>query len=284
MAHPAGAARGIAWMTFAAFFHATIVISARRISHLPGIEIVFFQAVGTSICMLPWLIHAGNGALRTSNMAIHWARSAGATAGMTAMYYALRHMNVADVSALLFTVGLFTVALAALFLGEALDFRRAAAVVTGFCGAMIIIRPGFQDNAWPALAMLFVGLAFGAVNAATRFFAGSENTNAIVFYMYALMGLLTVLPTVVLWQTPAAGDIPWLIAMGLASTGAQQGMTRSFAAAPTAVVMPAYYLQLPLAALIGYLAFAEIPDFWIWPGAAIICGATWYIVRVDSAR
>jgi drug/metabolite transporter (DMT)-like permease len=47
--------------------------------------------------------------------------------------------------------------------------------------------------------------------------------------------------------------------------------------------MPAYYLQLPFAALLGYLAFGEVPGAWIWVGAAIICGATYYIVRVESA-
>ena len=280
----AGVVRGISWMTFASLFHAMIVISARRVSHLPGIEIVFFQAAGTTVCMLPWLIRAGPGAMKAANMPVHWARSAAAAAGMVAMYYALRHMNAADVSALLFTAALFTVVLAALFLGEPLGYRRAAAVVIGFCGAMVIIRPGFQENAWPALAMLFVGLAFGAVNAATRFFAGTQETNAVVLYMFGLMAILAAVPTALLWQTPAAGDIPWLVMLGLASTGAQQGMTRSFVAAPTAVVMPAYYLQLPFVALIGYLAFSEIPDIWIWPGAAIICGATYSIFRADSIR
>ena len=280
----AGVVRGIAWMIFAAVFHATIVTSARRVSHLPGIEIVFFQAVGTTVCMLPWLIRAGPGALRTANMAVHWARSAGAAAGMAAMYYALRHMNAADVSALLFTAVLFTVVLAALFLREPLGYRRAAAVVIGFCGAMIVIRPGFQDNAWPALAMLFVGLTFGAVNATTRFFALTQETNAVVLTMFGLIAVLAAAPAALLWRTPAVGDIPWLIMLGLASTGAQQGMTRSFAAAPTATVMPAYYLQLPFAALIGFLAFGEVPDVWVWPGAAIICAATYSIVRFDSIR
>ena len=270
-------------MVFAAFFFAMIVISARRVAHLPGIELVFFQAAGTTVCMLPWLIRAGLGALKTDKLAVHWMRSAATVAGMATMFYALRHMNAADVSALLFTAGLFTVLFAALFLREALDYRRAIAVVIGFLGAMIIIRPGFQETFWPALAMLFVGLSYGAVNATTRFFAGTQNVNAVVFYMFALMAILAAVPTAIFWQTPAAADVPWLIVLGVVSTMAQQGLTRSFAIAPTAVVMPAYYLQLPLAALIGYLGFGEVPDIWIWPGAAIICGATYYIVRVESA-
>lgn len=270
-------------MVLAAFFFAMTLISARRVAHLPGVEIAFFQAAGTTICMLPWLIRVGLGALKTDKLAIHWMRSAVTVAGMAAMFYALRHMNAADVAALLFTAGLFTVLFATLFLREALGYRRAIAIAIGFLGAIIIIRPGFQASAWPALAMLFVGLSYGAVNATTRFFVGTQNVNAVVFYMFALMVILAAVPTAIFWRTPAAADVPWLIMLGVASMIAQQGLTRSFAIAPTAVVMPAYYLPLPFAASIGYLAFGEVPDIWIWLGAAIICGATYYIVRAESA-
>ena len=271
-------------MAFAAFFFSLILISARRVAHLPGIETVFFQAAGTTVCMLPWLFRAGLGALKTDKIMIHWMRSAATVAGMATMFYALRHMNAADVAALLFTAALFTVLLAALFLREAMGYRRALAVVVGFAGALIIIRPGFQETSWPALAMLFVGLAFGGVNVWTRFFAGTQNINAIVFYMYALMAVLAAVPTAIYWQAPAMADLPWLVTLGVVSAIAQQGITRSFAAAPTSVVMPAHYLQLPFAALIGYFFFNDVPDIWVWPGAAIIFGATYYIVRVESAH
>lgn len=277
------ALRGILWMVFAALFFSTIVISARRVAHLPGIEIVFFQSLGTTACMTPWLIRAGLDALKTDRLAVHWMRSAGAAAGMAAMFYALRHMNAADVCALLFTAGLFTVLLATLFLRESLGYRRLIAVVVGFLGALIIIRPGFQEISWASVAMLFVGFSFGAVNVTTRFFAGTENPNSLVLYMYGLMVILAGIPTAVFWEMPSAKDIPWLIILGVVTTLGQQGITRSFATAATAVVMPAYYLQLPFAALLAYVAFGEVPDAWIWVGGAIICAATYYIVRVESA-
>ena len=124
-----------------------------------------------------------------------------------------------------------------------------------------------------------VALAFGAVNTATRFLAGAENPNAIVFYMYGLMCLYASVPTILAWETPSWADVPWLAATGLFAAIAQQGITRSLSMAPTAIAMPAYYLQLPFAAVAGYFLFGEAPDAWIWLGAAVICGATYYVIR-----
>ena len=245
-------------MAFAAFFFAMLIVAGRRVNHLPSIEITFVQTGGAVICLLPWLAARGAGGLRTRNLAIHLVRGFAAFAGMSALFYAARFTPAADITALLFLSVLFTVLLAAVFLKERVGLRRWVAIAVGFLGALIVIQPGFQAASWPALIMLLVALAFGAVNAATRFLAGAEDPNAIVFYMYGLMCLYALVPTILVWKTPAWTDMPWLAATGVCSAIAQQGITRSLSAAPTAIAMPAYYLQLPFAALAG-LKEAEEP-------------------------
>lgn len=273
------ALRGVAWMAFAAFFFAMLIVAGRRVNHLPSVEITFVQTGGAVICLLPWLMARGPGGLRTANLAVHLVRGLAACIGMSALFYAARFTPAADITALLFLSVLFTVLLAAVFLGERVGFGRWVAIAVGFAGALIVIRPGFEAASWPALVMFFVALAFGAVNAATRFLAGAEDPNAIVFYMYGLMCLYALVPTIVVWETPYWSDLPWLAATGVFSAIAQQGITRSLSMAPTAIAMPAYYLQLPFAAVAGYFLFGEAPDAWIWLGAAVICGATYYVIR-----
>ncbi len=271
--------RGVAWMTLAAFFFAMMIVAGRRVSHLPSVEITFFQTGGAVICLLPWLVAKGPGGLRTANLTIHLVRGLAAFIGMSALFYAARFTPAADITALLFVSVLFTVLLAAVFLGERVGFGRWVAILIGFGGALIVIRPGFETASWSALIMLFVALAFGAVNTATRYLADSENPNAIVFYMYGLMSLYALVPTIVVWETPSWADVPWLAAIGAFAAIAQQGITRSLSMAPTAIAMPAYYLQLPFAAVAGYFLFGEAPEAWIWLGAAVICGATYYVIR-----
>ena len=266
-------------MTLAAFFFAMMIVAGRRVSHLPPIEITLFQTAGAVVCLLPWLAARGPGGLRTANLAMHLVRGLAAFLGMSALFYAARFTPAADITALLFLSALFTVLLAAVFLGERVGLGRWIAILVGFAGALIVIRPGFETVSWPALAMIFVALAFGGVNTATRFLAGTEDPNAIVFYMYGLMSLYALVPTILVWETPAWADMPWLAATGVFAAVAQQGITRSLSAAPTAIAMPAYYLQLPFAATAGYFLFGEAPDAWIWLGAAVICGATYYVIR-----
>ena len=266
-------------MTLAAFFFAMLIVAARRVNHLPSVEIAFFQTGGAVACLLPWLFARGPGGLRTHNPAMHLIRGLAAFVGMSALFYAARFTPAADITALLFLSVLCTVLLAAIFLGEKVGLGRGIAILVGFAGALIVIRPGFETASWPALIMLFVALAFGAVNTATRFLAGAEDPNAIVFYMYGLIFLYALVPTALVWQTPSRADVPWLAAIGVFSAIAQQGITRSLSMAPTAIVMPAYYLQLPFAAVAGFFLFGEAPDAWIWVGAAVICGATYYVIR-----
>ena len=130
------------------------------------------------------------------------------------------------------TYVLIIVLLASLFLREPIGLQRGIAILVGLAGALIIIRPGFQTDLVPALIMIFVAFAWAVVNVANRFLAGTENANAVVLYMYGMMGLFAAIPTAIEWQTPAWADVPWLATLGIVSAVAQQGITRSFAAAP----------------------------------------------------
>lgn len=277
--------RGIWWMTGAAFLFAVISFMAREMSAtLSLFQIALFQSVGATLGMLPWLVRAGTGALRTRRLGVYAFRAVAGTIAFVTMFYGLQHLTLADATALLFTTPLFTVLFAAAFMGETVGPRRWAAIAAGFVGAMIIIRPDTAGFSWPALSMVTSAAAFGAVNASTRQLTKTENANAMVLYMYALMVPLTVGPAIADWRPPGWADLPWIVVLGVVTILAQQAITRSFAAAPAAVVMPAYYMQLLFAAAIGFIAYREQPDIWIWAGAVVICGSTYYLAYTESRQ
>ena len=91
-------------------------------------------------------------------------------------------------------------------------------------------------------------------------------------------------PAIADWRPPGWADLPWVLGIGIVTIFAQQAITRSFAAAPAAVVMPAYYTQLLFAAVIGFIAYREQPDVWIWVGAVVICGSTYYLAYTESRQ
>ena len=275
--------RGVWWMVSAALFFAAINACGRELGSRLGIfEIVFLQSALATLLMAPWLLKGGYARLGTRRVAAYGIRSVFAMIAMASLFEAVKTLQVADATALLFTVGLFTVMFAAIALGEAVGARRWIALMVGFAGALIVIRPGFAEISWALAVMMLCAVTFAVSNVYTRFLAITEDANAMVFYNYLLMGVLAAPPAFADWRTPEWEDAPVLIVLGVVTFLAQQSFTRSFVFAPPAVVMPAYYLQLPFAAVIGWFAFDEAPDIWIWAGAAVICGSTYYIIRLDQ--
>jgi drug/metabolite transporter (DMT)-like permease len=263
-------------------FFAVLAFSVRDLGQrYPSFELVLFQSAVTVVCLLPWLARGGRKKLRTPRPGTHAIRALASFVGMGAMFFALKRMPVADATAFLFTTPLFTILIASVAMHERVGLRRGVAVAAGFVGALVIVRPGFAEVSWPILFAALSAFGFGVVNATTRLLARTDDSSAQVFIMYAAMLVMSLPFAVAEWRTLVAADLPLLLLMGLATFLAQQCITRALATAPPAVVMPAHYLQLPFAAFLGFLVFGEVPDIWIWVGAAMIAAAATYVIRTE---
>lgn len=289
LATPSAPVRGVLWMSLSSLMFAAGYLSVRQLSDtISHFELVLFRMAFGLAFMLPWLMRAGLAALRTTRHRDYVVRAVITYVGMISWFFALASLELAVATALIFTVPLFTVPLAGLVLKERIGFHRAAAIVTGFAGALVIVRPGIGGITLPVLAVVLTALTYAAANVATRSLTATEETNAVVFYMFALILPLSALPAALAWTTPGWADAPWIVALGATTAAGQQGFTRALANAPTGVVMPFFYLQLPFAALFGAVWFGEAPDAFVWLGAAVICGSGYYIarreVRLSGAR
>ena len=275
----------ISWMGVATFFYAFTFVAIRELSQSFSVfELCFLRAAMGMLFMLPWLAGAGFAARRTSRFRLYCLRAIVTYSGMVCWFYGLANVPLADATALLFTSPLFTVAFLAISIGEHVSKRRLGAILTGFAGAMRIIRPGFTVITLPILALLFTTVAYGAVSAITRSLTLSENSNAIVFYQFLLVVPVSVGPAAFNWITPSWGDMPLILIFGALSFVSMQCFTRALAAAPAAVVMPVFYLQLPLVALLAFFIYGETPDIWVWVGGVIICAASYDIARHETQR
>ena len=116
----------------------------------------------------------------------------------------------------------------------------------------------------------------------TKALVRTESPNAVVFYTFALLGVVSLGPAVAAWRTPVWQDVWWILAFGILSAVATQCITRSFAAAPASVVVPFQFLKLPFVALIALVWLAERPDPWTWLGALVIFAASYAIVRREA--
>ena len=167
-------------------------------------------------------------------------------------------------------------------LGDPIGAHRWGAILVGFTGALIIIRPGFVEISWPLIAVMFRALSYGAANAATRALTLTEDRNSVVFYMFAMMLPIGIVPTIYFAAVPTLPETGWLLLLGIATLLSQQSLTRAFAETTVAIVTPAFYLQLPIIAAFAFALYGEEPAVWVWLGGGVIAASAYYIVRRES--
>lgn len=270
-------------MLMAAFFYACLYIAARQsVKNLSVAEVAFFRAALIALLMLFWVIRSGTSCLYTRRIRLHALRAAFLYGATLAWVYALAHMPIADVTAINFASPLFTVIFTLVFLGEAVGPQRWAALLLGFAGVLVILRPGIVEVTTPALSALASAALFAAGHAIARGLGRTEKANAMVFYLYALATPMALVPALFDWHAPGWSDMGWLALLAALTLGAQQGLTRALIAAPAGVVMPFNFLQLPFVAFFGLFLFGELSDLWTWTGAVVIFGSSYYIARRES--
>lgn len=245
-------------------------------------QIAFLRNLFALGFMVPWLLHHGHAALRTSRLQMHLWRSAVGLVAMLTWFSAVAYLPLAEAVALNFTAPLFATAGAALILGETVRARRWSATGVGFLGMLIILRPGFTEitplMTLPVIAAGFMACSVLIVKSLSR----TEAPAAIVLYMNLLLTPLSLVPAAFVWRWPTATE--WILGLfiGLCAALAHNAFTRAFQAADASAVLPFDYARLPFVAAIGYLLFAEVPDSWTWVGAAVIAGAAIYIAQREA--
>jgi drug/metabolite transporter (DMT)-like permease len=273
-------ARGVAWMLVCILcFTASMTIARGLADEVPAFVMVFFRALFGVLVMLPWLVGTGLSGLKTRRLGLFTLRSILAASNLAALFYALALMPVADVTAISFIRPLLISVFALFILGEAVAGRQWTGLVIGLIGTLILLRPGFEEiNAGAILALVsavLMALVFNVAKLLTR----TESPDAIAFYQTFLMLPIAAVPAFLVWQTPNLTQLAWLFGIGALATLSHRAMSRAYAAVDLTYLAPLDFVRLPAAAVFGLIAFAEVPDRWVWIGGAVIFVASIYAMR-----
>ena len=171
------------------------------------VQIVFFQALFGLIPIAVFVWRSGGlASLRTRRPFAHALRGILLSAAVLLFFTALRGLPLAEVTAVTFTAPLFVTALSGPLLGEAVGVRRWAAVVIGFLGALIMVRPGTEAFRPEALLVMTSALMYALAMLLTRRLTETETDVALVIYTTLITGLASLPFAVLAWQTPSGGD------------------------------------------------------------------------------
>jgi drug/metabolite transporter (DMT)-like permease len=249
----------------------------------PTMELVFFRSFFGLVPVAFVLWRSGSfAALRTKNPLGHAGRALAGLAALSLFFYAYTRMPLANVIAISFAAPLLVTALSVPLLGERVGWRRWSAVLVGFLGVIVMVKPdaGMFDRV--AIAALSATVFYALVIVSIRKLSRTETPTAIVFYYATTSTLVTgaILPFV--WVMPDAEGWVLLACMGMIGGVAQFAMTHAFRLAEVSIIAPFDYMHILWAALLGFFIWGEVPGNTIWIGAAIVMASGIYILLREA--
>jgi drug/metabolite transporter (DMT)-like permease len=266
---------------------------------LPIINACAKYLVDYSVLQVTWARYAGHFAfmlivfvprsgvalLRSTRLRLQLTRSALHCASAILTFYALRFISLPTATAINFTAPLIVTALAPVVLGERVRAAHWIAVLVGFAGALVLIRPGTTGQHWAMLILLGNALASAVIQLLSRKLAQHDGAATSNTYMVLVGFVLMTLPLPLVWRTPEnAVDIMVFAGAGLSGGLGHYLLVSAYELAPAAFVSPFTYGQLFGATLISALVFDQLPDSWTWVGAAIIAGSGLFILFRQERR
>ncbi|MBT5048461.1 MAG: DMT family transporter [Rhodospirillaceae bacterium] len=273
---------GVLWMLVAVILLTGMFAAAKHLmTTLPVFEVGMFRFLMSLLFYLPWLATNGLSAIKTDRPFAHFWRSFFGATSLLAGIYAVHHMLLADATVLIFTIPLWSILLAALFLGERVRLRRSAATIAGFVGVLLMVKPhaGIEPAAFVALfGAILATCAITTMKNLTR----TEPAERIVFYFLFYGVLILGIPALIVFQMPTPMEWMWLAMLGFFGSSGQYCLTRAYAAGEMTIVAPFDFTRIIVAGIVGYFLFDELPDAWGFAGATVIMGSCVYIVRREA--
>lgn len=243
-------------------------------AHTPNAMVVFVRCAVGLVILLPWALRRGGSNIRTQRPGGHLLRTGLGVVSMYAFFYAIGRLPLAEAMLLTYSTPLWIPLLAWAWLGERPPLVVLPAVLVGLLGIALIVKPARIDFSGAAGIASLVGLASGILAAGSmvtiRRISVTEPAARIVFYFALLSTLISSVPLIWFWQTPAWHDVALLIAAGVFATLGQLQLTRAYSFAPAARVGPFSYATVPFSAALAWLIWSEALDGWSALGCALV--------------
>jgi drug/metabolite transporter (DMT)-like permease len=269
---PASPARGIAMAILATISYSLADAASKYQAREYPVEMIVWAryAVPLFLLLLVFLPRLGRGMLRTAYPGLQLVRGLLATAGTLFIIFAYRGMPLADAQAISFIHPVLLTLLAVIFLGERVNRLGWVAVLLGFSGVLLIVRPGGELFTPVALLPLGLALSFSSYQILTRILTRKEASINSLFYILLIGSLImtSILPFV--WVSPTPRGLLVFAFLGAASGIGNFLTIKSLEYAPASLIAPFAYIQLLWISILGIVVFGDFPDLYTLIGMAVI--------------
>jgi len=265
------------FMIFSGFFATTMhcLIRFATEDHHP-FEVAFFRTIFVLIIFLPLVARNGISSLKSNNIKLQTFRAIVGSVAMLCMFYGLSITELAKATALMFTVPIFATILAILFLKEIVGIRRWLAMIVGFTGAVIVLRPDVELGFGPLL-ILCASLMWSSSMLMAKTLTKTDSISSITFWQAAGLIPATFILAIPVWQWPNLNQLFMFLMIAIAGTLVHWFLNEALKRAEISALLPLDYLRLIWSVSMGFIFFNELPHAGLWFGAALILGASTYI-------
>jgi len=246
--------------------------------------IVFYRTLFATLMFAPFLLKHGLKALKSKHINQHAWRGLLSLFVTLGLFYAVANIPLAEAVAINYSAPVFAAVGVILFLKEKAHWPRITAIILGFIGVLIVMRPGFQELT-PGIWAAFLGsLFFAASLVLTKSLSNTDRPELIALYSFLFMLPPSFIVALFFWTWPTAEEMMILITIGILVSLTQTALARAFVHSEATAVLPIDFSRLIFATILGFLAFEEKVDVYSWAGAAVILGSTVYVAHREARR
>jgi len=259
----------VLWMMGGLISLSLMAIGARELAgQITTVQILFFRSV-ISLFIITLIIYNSKqlNIFSTKRIKLHIVRNVFHFVGQYGWFLGLGLLPLAHVFALEFTVPLWTLAIAALFLKEGISTRKVISVLFGVAGVYVILKPGIEIVDSASLIVLVAAIGYSVSHVTTKSLSNTEDSLTVLFYMCLIQMPIGLLLTMNNWVLPNMGQWLWLGVVGITALTAHYCITNAMKLAEAGIVVTLDFLRLPLIALVGVIFYREAFE------AAVILGA-----------
>jgi len=253
------------------FFSAAMsVLLIKLAQHTNVFTAAFLRFFFGVMVLSPIFIKTKLNVFKTSHLKVHFLRVLINYPSMLLFFYGINFVTLEKANSLTFIVPFIATILAVIFLKEKIYVYRIFALVLGFIGMLIIIRPGMIEVSYGVYMILISSFLWAVMIIITKILSKDESAITILSYQYLLMFVISFVFALFNWQTPSQETVFYLFLAGLSGTIFHLTLYQAYKLVDVSLVQPYSFLVLVFASILGYFVFDEVPDIYTWIGTSII--------------
>jgi S-adenosylmethionine uptake transporter len=241
-------------------------------------QVIFLYKLAVLVMVMFVVARHGIKSLKTKKLHLHFLRAFLSISAATAFVYGLKHIPLANAMAISFTEPLFATILAVVLLHEKLSRYCVIALVIGFVGTMIVLRPNATDFNVHTLYILLAALIWSLDNIVIKLLGRTESSVQYLFYISFFSTIFSMPLAIQKWQTPEVWQAPWIMALAVFYFIHLMAVFKAFQYAHISNLAPFDFSKLVVSTLLGYVIFGEAVALRVVIGSVLIISSTVYII------